>query len=270
MSAIPLFYEIPTDLREGTCNLLTELADVLLAHGVKISDLEPLVRKSMVDAASRKLEREGERPTSTNVGLQTGLTRDKVSTYMRQKPGEISGRLSPIARVLDEWQRGKRWRDESGPRDLPLTGPRSFEALTKECKVSGYSVKALMEYMEASNNIERLENGDLRLKRLGAVPDDMHERTLAMFRNVSKHLSTCSHNLRCNPEDRMYEQVAGRLNVPPRRIAAALEALSEEGRRSNRKVNNDVFPQFEAQTDHNADFGTDIGMGWFTFIRKDG
>ncbi len=269
MTAIPLFYEVPADIREGTCALLTELAEVLLAHGVKISDLEPLVRKAMVDAASRKLHREGERPTSTNVGLQTGLTRDKVSTYMRQKPSAISGRLSPVARVLDEWQRGKRWRNEAGPMDLPVTGPRSFEALTKECKVSGYSVKALMEYMEASNNIEQLPNGDLRLKRLGAVPEDMVERTLAMLRNVSKHLSTVNHNLRCNPEDRMFEQVAGRLNVPPRRIAAALEALSNEGRRSNRSVNKDVFPQFEAQSSHSTDFGTDIGMGWYTFVRGD-
>ncbi len=268
MGALPLFYEIPADLRQGTCNLLTELADVLLEHGIKISDLEPLVRKAMVDAASRKLEREGERPTSTNIGLQTGLTRDKVSSYQRQKPGEITGRLSPIARILDEWQRGPRWRDESGPLDLPMSGPRSFEALTKECKVSGYSVKALVEYMETRKNIERQENGDLKLLRISAVPEDMHERTLAMFRNVSKHLSTGSHNLRCNPEDRMYEQVTGRLNIPPRRIAAALEALTEEGRRSNRTVNNDVFPQFEAQTDHHADFGTDIGMGWFTFIRN--
>ncbi|MEM1089132.1 MAG: hypothetical protein AAGI67_02015 [Pseudomonadota bacterium] len=269
MSAIPLFYEISSELREGTCSLLTELADVLIAHGVKISDLEPLMRKAMVDAAARKLERDGERATATNVGLQTGLTRDKVSTYMRQKPASISGRLSPVARVLDEWQRGERWRNESGPMDLPVSGIRSFEALAKHCKVTGYSIKALIEYLEACNNIEVLENGDLRLKRLGAVPEDMMERTLAMFRNVTKHLSTVNHNLRCNPEDRMYEMVAGRLNVPPRRIAAALEALSNEGRRSNFVVNKDVFPQFEAQSEHNADFGTDIGMGWYTFVRGD-
>lgn len=269
MSAIPLFYEVPTELREGTCNVLTELAEVLLAHGVKISDLEPLLRKAMVDAAARKLERDGERPTVTNVGLQTGLTRDKVSTYLRKKPAAISGRLSPVARLLDEWQRGDRWRDESGPRDLPVSGPGSFESLTKDCKVTGYSVKALIDYLEACNNIEIQPNGDLRLKRLGTVPEEMLERTLAMFRNVTKHLSTVNHNLRCNPEDRMYEQVAGRLNVPPRRIAAALEALSNEGRRSNFVVNKDVFPQFEAQSEHNADFGADIGMGWYTFVRKD-
>ncbi len=269
MSAIPLFYEVSSEIREGTCNLLTELAEVLIAHGVKISDLEPLMRKAMVDAAARKLTREGERATATSIGLQTGLTRDKVSTYLRQKPATVSGRLSPVARVLDEWQRGERWRDESGPRDLKVSGPGSFEALAKDCKVTGYSVKALIEYMEASNNIEVLPNGDLRLKRLGAVPEDMIERTLAMFRNVTKHLSTVNHNLRCNPEDRMYEQVAGRLNVPPRRIAAALEALSNEGRRSNFVVNKDVFPQFEAQSEHNADFGTDIGMGWYTFVRGD-
>ncbi|MEM9530097.1 MAG: DUF6502 family protein [Pseudomonadota bacterium] len=268
MSAIPLYNELPEELRETLCGVLTELCDVLLVHGFRVSDVEPLLRKAMVDAAHRKLEREGERPTVTNLGLQTGLTRDKVSDLARAKPHQVRGRLSPVSRVLDEWQRGTRWQGEDGPLDLPPTGPRSFAALAKECRVTGYSVKALIDHLETNKNIEQLPNGDLKLLKFSSVPDDWIDRTNAAMRNVAKHLSTVSHNIRCEPQDRMFEQVAGRLNVPARKIAAALEELANEGRRSNFRVNKEVFPQFEAQADPNAEYGSDIGMGWFTFHRR--
>jgi hypothetical protein len=186
-------------IKNAVLRILKPLIRVLIKHDVAHSEFSELAKQAYVDVAQKHYSIPKRKMTYARVAVLTGLSRKEV---VRLSSDSFSGSPQPkitqnrASRVITGWLNDADFLDEhKQPKVLPLKiqadecskKPISFSQLVE--RYSGdISVGAILDELQRTGIVSRLEQGLVRLECLGYVPqtDDLDKLEI---------LSLCSRNL---------------------------------------------------------------------------
>jgi hypothetical protein len=130
---------------------LTNLALLLIDHGITAAEMHALNAEAFVAAAMQRSRLKNGRVNQSRVAIMTGLTRTEIRKKLEADSVEPP-RIYGAQRVMDGWRRDPEFCDSSGsPLELKLSGDYgSFESLAR--KYSGdIPARATLEELRRLN-----------------------------------------------------------------------------------------------------------------------
>lgn len=219
-------------LSAATLRILRPLVRVLLRNGVSYGTFADMAKWVYVDVASRDFAIPGRKQTVSRVSVITGLSRKEVSRVQdlpRPDDAAEEERYNRAARVIGGWLLDEAYQSgDSQPRDLAFEeGEATFSTLVK--KYSGdVPARAILDELMRVGNVERLENGRLRLMSHAYIPQaSAVDKLYILGADTSALISTIDHNL--DPEiEQKYFQRKVRYDNLPNEVLSEFRALSSE------------------------------------------
>ena len=219
-------------LSAATLRILRPLVRVLLRNGISYGTFADLAKWVYVDVATQDFGIPGRKQTVSRVSVITGLSRKEVSRVQElARPDDIAEeeRYNRAARVIGGWLLDAAYQTEDAQtRDLAFEeGEASFSSLVK--KYSGdVPARAILDELLRVGNVERLENGSLRLMSHAYIPQASEvDKLYILGADTSALISTIDHNL--DPEvERKYFQRKVRYDNLPDEVLPEFRALSAE------------------------------------------
>ena len=217
-------------LSAATLRILRPLVRVLLRNGISYGTFADLAKWVYVDVATRDFGISGRKQTVSRVSIITGLSRKEVKRVQElARPDDTAEeeRFNRAARVIGGWLLDAAYQNKDAqPRDLEFEdGEASFTALVK--KYSGdVPARAILDELMRVGNVERLENGSLRLLSHAYIPEESEvDKLYILGADTSALISTIDHNL--DPEvERKYFQRKVRYDNLPDEVLPEFRALS--------------------------------------------
>lgn len=217
-------------LSAATLRILRPLVRVLLRNGISYGTFADLAKWVYVDVATRDFGIPGRKQTVSRVSIITGLSRKEVKRVQElARPDDTAEeeRYNRAARVIGGWLLDAAYQTKDAqPRDLEFEdGEASFTTLVK--KYSGdVPARAILDELMRVGNIERLENGGLRLLSHAYIPQASEvDKLYILGADTSALISTIDHNL--DPEvERKYFQRKVRYDNLPDEVLPEFRALS--------------------------------------------
>jgi hypothetical protein len=176
-------------------SLLRPLARLCVRHGVRIQELEELVRRSLVEAAQTTIEEAGGEVSVSKISVTTGIHRVEVARVLS---GETRprGKHDVLNRVIGLWSQRKSLSSEDGsPRPLTFEGTSSefaelVASISKE--VTHYPILFELERIGA---IE-YEGQKVRLKAREYIPQgDVEHGLEVLSQDIEDLVATVEGNL---------------------------------------------------------------------------
>jgi len=131
--------------------LVSPVASFCLRHGLKIQDLERVLKVALLDVAERDLRSRGEAVNASKLSAATGIARKFVPQHLSDSELlETSSDL--ITRIVGQWQGDSRFQTPNGaPRSLSVEGVESdFNKLVKSVTLDLNSYTVLAELTRLS------------------------------------------------------------------------------------------------------------------------
>ncbi|MFT7374091.1 MAG: hypothetical protein ACI9T9_002796 [Oleiphilaceae bacterium] len=186
-------------ISNAVLRILKPLIRVLIKHDVSQSEFSELAKQAYVEVAYKYFSIPKRKMTYARVAVLTGLSRKEVVRL--SSDANCHGPHPKIAhnrasRVITGWLNDAEFLDENKqPKDLPLK-PQVSDSLTKsanfthlvECYSGDISVGAILDELQRTGVVSRIDQGQVRLECLGYVP-----QTDAL--DKFEILSLCSRNL---------------------------------------------------------------------------
>lgn len=113
----------PPQVGSPIIDLLSTLAEILLAAGIKNQRFSAMMRLAFFQAASASAKLCNERLNQSSVAAMTGLTRVQVRKFATQSHPNLPARPDQIENVLDGWASDPKFTSRNrSPRRLPISG----------------------------------------------------------------------------------------------------------------------------------------------------
>ena len=132
--------------------------------------------------------------TDSRLSVITGLSRREVA---RLRAFETRApKPNPLTRLVALWQTNTDYCDETGPKDLPRTGPApSFETLAR-LVLQDVHPRTLLDSLMATGTVEATDAEQVRLTQTAYVPATGSDEQLAyLAENVGDHLTAATENV---------------------------------------------------------------------------
>lgn len=192
--------------------LLKPVVRLLLRHGMPFQSFAQIAKRAYLEVAQEREFAVPNKPqTKSRLALITGLTRPDVAELMI---GDRLNKIPPAERwnravaVLGGWATDKKFRDKKGkPKELPLRGPgTTFEGLVRKYGADMPAVATLDELVRAGS-VERLKNGNVRMKSQFYIPETQSPDLLDYFGTAaSRMLATMAHNILDKDQPKHFQQ----------------------------------------------------------------
>ena len=235
-------------LQQALTQLLTSVARLSVARGVPFVQVEEMLKRSFVDAASAAHPGLPEHRKVSRISTSTGINRREVTRLTAPQPR--AGARPPGRSVANElyahWRSHPTWRDADGqPRVLPRLGPApSFEALAQEITRDVHARSLLDELCRLG--LARLDKATdtVALQGDAFVPRGDRVRMLGFLgENVGDHLRAAVDNVLATDRPPHLEQAVFADGL----TAASLEALRPLLREQWAQLRLAVVPALEAE-----------------------
>lgn len=185
-------------LMQAIASVLDPLAQLCVAKGVPIQEVETRLRSAFVQSARQAHPPTGSKPNVSWVSAATGLTRREVRRHLERPPTATGARLSPASQLFTRWLTSPIWHDApQHPMPLQRQGPHpSFEALAHSVTRDVHP-RTLLEELGRLNLIRLDEHDDtVHLAAESFVPRGDGSRMLAFLgHNVGDHLRAAVANV---------------------------------------------------------------------------
>jgi len=194
---------IQSKLIKACYAFLVPFAKTLLRAGVSYRELDDLIRRAYVIAASEEFGLRGRPTNNSRIAAMTGIPRKEVSRIRARQidVGELPRtELGPLGDILQMWHTDSQFLDQkSTPLSLPVSGSDpSFEKLVRLAG-GDLPVGAVKVELLRIGAISQSENGQLRPIRREAIPREVDDRLVTSLSfNLFCLASTIAHN--SNPE----------------------------------------------------------------------
>ena len=222
-------------LSAATLRILRPLVRVLLRNGISYGTFADLAKWVYVDVATRDFGIPGRKQTVSRVSVITGLSRKEVSRVQDlPRPDDTAEeeRYNRAARVIGGWLLDEIYQTGDGqPRDLAFEGESSFTSLVK--KYSGdVPARAILDELRRVGNVERLEDGKLRLMAHAYIPQESEvDKLYILGADTSALISTIDHNLDPASERKYFQRKVRYDNLPDEALPAFRELTAEKAQK---------------------------------------
>jgi hypothetical protein len=239
-----------SELLDAARHVLAPLVQLMLAHGVKYSQLQELLKSVMVEVAGQELELTNVERAQSRISVATGLRRPEVKRLLEEPVLPHAKGRSVIADVFGRWTADKRYRDGRGrikplPRLSSDGGEVSFEALVRDIKKDVHP-RSVLEDMKRQGLVALDAQDRVKLNQHAFTPkEDLGEMLHFLSANVGAHLRTAVHNTLGRTPDHLEQSVLGE-GLSERGIALIEARAREEWRRMFRELG-DIMMQSMAQ-----------------------
>jgi hypothetical protein len=182
-------------------SLLRPLMRFCLKRGVRIQEIEELVRRTLVEEAQRAIEEASGDVSVSKISVTTGIHRVEVTRLLSGEP-RPKEKHDVLNRVIGLWSQKKSLRLADGS-----PKPLSFEGATSEFAALVASISKEVTHYPILFELERLEaieydGSKVRLKVLEYIPSGDVEHGLAVLSDdVHDLVTTVEGNLTTNADD---------------------------------------------------------------------
>lgn len=151
-------------LAPARIELLRDVADLLLSHGVTPAQVHALVKSAFAHAAARTARLKNGRISYSRVAARTGLRRAAVRDFIRR--GATTSLIpSPLGRLAEGWRTDRDFLDRVGkPRPLALGGKQDAFARLASRYVPDIPKRALIEELTNTGHAS-IRGNSLHLRR---------------------------------------------------------------------------------------------------------
>jgi hypothetical protein len=188
-------------LQRAVLRVMRALARVLIRNGLTLPAFVELAKRAWVDVALGDFTIPGRKPSISRASLLTGLTRKDVQRLVdaRGDADAEAARAAPdhrAARVIAGWVYEADYRDAGAPRDLAFDGDgATFSTLVRRYG-GDVPPRAVLDELLQVGNVERLEDGRLRLLTRFYLPRSNDAARLGILgTDVAWLIGTIDHNL---------------------------------------------------------------------------
>jgi hypothetical protein len=210
--------------------LLRPLVRICLARGIRLKECEQLLRRALVEEASKAILKSANTVSASKVSVITGIHRMEVTRFLEGSPANSENVGDVLTRVVGLWSRGKRYRGKDGtPKPLTFTGDQSqFAALVAEVSREGSHYSALYE-LERLSFIEYEEDKvHLRVEDFTPAPDA--DRGLSLLsEDLEDFASAVEHNIAGGGVDPALHLRTGYDNIDEADLPNIRQWLMEQG-----------------------------------------
>jgi len=199
-------------LANSVKQLLKPVVRLMLRHGMPFQSFAQVAKRAYLEVAQEaEFAIPNKAQTKSRLALITGLTRPDVAELMT---GDRLNHIPPADRwnravsVLGGWATDRKFRGKNGkPLDLPLRGPgATFEGLTRKYGADMPAVATLDELVRVGC-VERLKDGQVRMKSQLYIPQTESPETLGYFGSAaSRLLATMVHNILDKGQPKHFQQ----------------------------------------------------------------
>jgi hypothetical protein len=188
-------------LQRAVLRVMRALARVLIRNGLTLPAFVELAKRAWVDVALGDFTIPGRKPSISRASLLTGLTRKDVQRLVdaRGDADAEAAQAAPdhrAARVIAGWVRDADYGDAGAPRDLAFDGEgANFSTLVRRYG-GDVPPRAVLDELLQVGNVERLEDGRLRLLTRFYLPRSNDAARLGILgTDVAWLIGTIDHNL---------------------------------------------------------------------------
>lgn len=219
--------------------ILTPLARLAVSAGVRLPQLEELLKRALLQAGQDELERAGIRINKSRLSISTGVHRKDVKRLLESEMTSLASVGSPSAASLlyTHWSASPELRDGDKPVVLPYRlhhSRPSFEALARQFTTDAHPRTLLDEMVRLDLVSVDPDTDQVTLLEKGFVPDQKGQEMLDLLgTNVGDHLATAVSNV---------------LGLAPPRLEQALfeQYLSEESAAALERRSRRLWHEFMA------------------------
>lgn len=201
-------------LLDAARQVLAPLTRLMLAHGVKYSQLQELLKAVIVEVAAAEFAGPHSDRAQSRISVATGLRRPEVKRLLAQPALPHAKGRSVVADVFGRWTADKLYRDRRGrikplPRNASEGGDASFETLVRGIKKDVHP-RSVFEDMHRQGLVVLDTQGRVKLNQIAFVPkEDLTQMLHFLGVNVGAHLSTAVHNTLGQSPDFLEQSVLG-------------------------------------------------------------
>ena len=213
--------------------ILTPLARLAVSAGVRLPQLEEILKRALLDAGRLELERAGIRVNKSRLSVSTGVHRKDVKRILdaaqADRPVPV-GAPSASSLLYTHWSAAPSLRQDGKPMVLPYrveNDAPSFESLARQFTTDAHPRTLLDEMLRLGLVSLDSDTDEVTLNEKGFVPDKDGDEILELLgSNVGDHLSTAVANVLQINAPRLEQSLFERKVSPE--AAAILERRSRE------------------------------------------
>lgn len=196
-------YDVKRELLTAFRSVMTPLIRILLRNGITFREFTEVVKEVFVSVCSRQLAESGRRVTTPRVAIAAGLTRNEVSTIVRDeglRRRALETHAAKAARLLEAWHTEAGYLGPYGfPRDLQVEGgdpAGTFEQLVRQF-CGDVSVKEMLDVLVRVGAASLSEGGGVvRVLKRTYIPTEMTPEMVQIFTQaVRRYIETVDYNL---------------------------------------------------------------------------
>lgn len=182
--------------------ILTPLARLAVSAGVRLPQLEEILKRALLDAGRLELERAGIRVNKSRLSVSTGVHRKDVKRILdaaqENRPAPV-GAPSASSLLYTHWSTASSLRQDGKPMVLPYRVEHdapSFESLARRFTTDAHPRTLLDEMLRLGLVSLDSETDEVTLNEKGFVPDKDGDEILQLLgSNVGDHLNTAVSNV---------------------------------------------------------------------------
>ncbi|MCX7229812.1 MAG: DUF6502 family protein [Burkholderiales bacterium] len=200
-------------LQRAVLRVMRALARVLIRNGLTLPAFVELAKRAWVDVALGDFTIPGRKPSISRASLLTGLTRKDVQRLVdARRDADAEAALAVpdhrAARVIAGWIHDADYGDAGAPRDLAFDGEGAgFSTLVRRYG-GDVPPRAVLDELLQVGNVERLEDGRLRLLTRFYLPRSNDAARLGILgTDVAWLIGTIDHNLQGRAPPRFQRKV---------------------------------------------------------------
>lgn len=188
--------------------LLAPIVGWAVRLGVGYGSFSRMLKPLFFEAAQQELSRQGVRHSDSALNFVSGLHKGDIQAFLsadgnQQDDGEDVNRINPATQVV------ARWVISGLPRELPLKGESSFDALVRESQKDRgtvWSTRLILQDLERRKLVADDGRKVRLLSDVGLPNIDSEEGVVHFVGAVSDHIQASLNNMASDSEPRYLEQ----------------------------------------------------------------
>lgn len=239
--------------------LLRALAKFCLRHAFKVSQIESLLRQTLLEVAQEEMGANGQKVNQSRLSIVSGLSRREVAKSLESVETAQLFQETLITKVVGLWQSEKRFLDKKGePRILTYgSGESEFNTLVARVSTDINPATVLFE-LERIGAVERQSDGLRLVTEIYRPKGDPEIGFRVLGKDVSDLITTVEENI-------FEKKEIGNLHLRTEYDRVRIDArtqiehfLLKEGNALHAKAR-DFISQFDQDTNPDPDFkGTTV------------
>jgi Family of unknown function (DUF6502) len=212
--------------------ILLPLVKLLLSQGIKLQQLNELVKSVYVEAAILQEQTNGATGNNlSQISVATGIHRKDLKRLIDELEAGVELQANTVeTEVFTKWRATRDWCDKKGNPSVltraPTEGRKSFDELVRSVTTDVHP-RAIFDAMHRLELVSVDTNGELRLNASAFVPKtDLNKMMAFLGDNIGDHLTSVQHNIQGLGEPLIEQSVF--IDELTRNSANDLHAFSRE------------------------------------------